>query len=677
MKPPILNTLFRKKRRSTMSVPSFQSDTIERQAMFNRRIFMMGSVIAFGLFALTGRLMHLQFIQGGRYRKLSEANQYNFRIIPPQRGNILDREGRVIAGNRPSFRVMIMANEVKDIDSTLDQLTFILPQIATSRRRILRSINENQRYVPTLVAADLNWEDFSKVSLYAAEIPGVVADMADIRVYQHGGAFSHVVGYVSRMSGKEYKKEAEAAEKEGDTADALLLHPSFRIGKTGIEKAYDLELRGVAGAHKVEVNSLGQVIADDMDGSSQPKAGKDVVLNLDLDIQNRALEVFGEESGSAVMMNIETGEVLCMTSTPAFDPNLFVSGISTKAYSLLRDYERIPLLDKAIGSTFAPGSTFKTLVAVAALESGLDPKIVHTCHGNFPFGNHVFRCDGVHGSQDLHSAIVTSCDVYFYKTALAIGPTKIAAIAKKFGLGQIFDIPIQGQKAGVVPDEAWKKAYYEKRQPNNTKWWPGETPSMGIGQGYTNINALQNCVMVARLANGRKAVVPRLVKSVGGEPVAYPAFENLQVDPGHIDFVRAAMADVVTQGTAARSGQLGLGPIMMAGKTGTAQSHTYAKGAHATLHMAWEKRDHAWFVAFAPADKPKYACAVIVEHGGWGASAAAPKAREIMRVALLKDPEIRKRILSSGATDANLDINAKAPDDPSVSSGTSSSTTNQ
>lgn len=625
-----------------MAEPSLVfTDVNERQGMFTRRAFLMGGVVAFGLFALTGRLAHLQLVQGGKYRKMSISNQFNFRVVPPPRGDILDRNGKLIAGNRPSFRVMIETNEVKDIDATLDQVSYILPKTVSSRRRILRDINQNLRSVPTLIAGDLSWDDFSRVSLYANDIPGVVADMDQLRAYYYGGAFSHVVGYVSKINAKDM-----AAEETDPNADLdLLHHPSFRIGKAGIEKAYDKILRGTKGGKKVEVDAQGRVVGEDGEGSLAPVPGKDITLTLDADIQARAVEVFGEDSGAAVMMNIHTGEVLCMTSTPGFDPNLFVSGIPSKVYRLLADYDHIPLLDKALSGTYPPGSTFKCVVSMAALEHGYDPATTHTCNGSFPFGGHVFHCDNRHGTLDLHRAIVTSCDVYFYQCALAVGPTKIAETARKLGLGDIFDIGIKGQMPGVVPDEAWKAKYFAKKGPDYTRWWPGDTPSIGIGQGFVSVNPLQNCVAVARIANGQKKVLPRLLKAIGGEDIKYPEFESLGVDPNHAAFVRAAMGDVVTSGTAARSGQLDLGPIVMAGKTGTAQSHTIVGGSRATLHMEWEKRDHAWFVAFAPADKPKYALSVLVQHGGWGASSAVPKAREIMRTALLKDPEIQKRIV--------------------------------
>ncbi|ESQ83608.1 hypothetical protein AEAC466_13110 [Asticcacaulis sp. AC466] len=632
-----------------MAEPSLVfTDVNERQGMFTRRVFLMGGFVAFGMFALTGRLAHLQILQGSKYSKLAAANQFNFRLIPPPRGNIYDRNGKLIAGNRPSFRVMIETNEVKNIDDTLDEVSYVLPQTLSSRRRILRDINQNQRSVPTVIASDLSWEDFSHVSLYANDIPGVVADMDEVRAYYYGGAFSHVVGYVSKISQKDLTDETGVSQTDFN----LLHHPSFRIGKQGIEKAFDRDLRGTPGGRKVEVDSRGKVVADDEEGNIAPVPGKDVVLTLDADIQSRAVEVFGQESGSAVMMDVRTGEVLCMTSSPGFDPNLFVSGISSKAYKLLADYDHIPLLDKALSSTFPPGSTFKTMVALAALENGYDPNTIHVCNRHWPWGGRVWGCDDAHGALNLHQAIVTSCDIYFYQCALSVGPDKIAAMARKFGLGDIFDIGIAGQKAGIVPDSAWKKKYFAKRNPANTKWFPGETPSMGIGQGYTNLNPLQLCVMVARLANGRKALTPQLVKSVGGVDRVVKEFPDLPADPAHIDFVRAAMADVVTSGTAARTGKLDLGPIMMAGKTGTAQAYDYkgGRGAHGAVGD-WKLRDHAWFVAFAPADAPRFAMSVLVQHGGFGAASAAPKAREIMRLALLKDPETQKRIVSINPAD--------------------------
>jgi penicillin-binding protein 2 len=423
----------------------------------------------------------------------------------------------------------------------------------------------------------------------------------------------------------------------------LLHHPGFRIGKQGVEKSQDINLRGKAGGQKVEVDSRGRVVRKDPRGDVQPVPGKDIVLSLDADIQNRALEVFGEDSGAAVVMDCRNGDVLCLLSAPSFDANLFVKGVPAADYKALADYERKPLLNKALTATYPPGSTFKTMVALAALENGYDPKTVHVCNKAWAWGGRVWHCDEAHGAQDLRGAIATSCDIYFYQCALAVGPDKIAATARHFGLGEIFDLGIPGQKAGLVPDTAYKRRTFK----HDPVWHAGETPSMGIGQGYLNLNAMQLCVQAARLANGVKALNPRLIRSIGGvlQPAGNEA-PDLPFQKEHIAFVRDAMAAVTSgNGTAAATAQLGLGPVKMAGKTGTAQAHNYLSGhgAHGAVGE-WALRDHAWFIAFAPYDDPRYALSVLVEHGGFGAAAAAPKAREIMRVALLKDPEIRARI---------------------------------
>jgi penicillin-binding protein 2 len=616
----------------------------ERQAVFSRRIFLMGGVAGIGLGALAGRLAQLQLVQNDQYKRLSDKNQFNYRLIVPARGLITDRYGTPLASSRANFRVLVSRDNLKDLDTTLDGLGQIIPLGPDRRRQIEKEMRDGPRSAPVAVADDLSWEQFAAINVRAPELPGVTAESGEARVYPYGGAFGHVLGYVSKINAEELKAQ-------GPNPDRLVTHPSFRIGKTGIEKAFDKDLRGVAGGQKLEVDVKGRVVHTDPKGDRTPVQGKTIQLTLDADIQNRAIEVFGEESGAAVMMDCRTGDILCLASAPNFDVNEFARGISGDHYAALNAYDHKPLLNKATLGTYPPGSTFKTMVALAALENGYDPNTTHTCGGSFAFGNHVFKCDKSHGTLNLHQAIVTSCDVYFYQCALTCGPDKMAAVARDFGLGEIFDIHIQ-QKAGVVPDQAWKARRF-KKDPANQKWFPGETPSMGIGQGYTNINPLQSCTMVARLANGRKAILPRLVHSIGG--VVQPSgadVPDLPVNPDHLAFVQKAMADVVLSGTAAATAKLGLDPIVMAGKTGTAQSHTYGGGHGANgARGEWALRDHAWFVAFAPADNPRYAISVIVEHGGFGAEAAAPKAREIMRVALLKDPEMRARILHPDAPD--------------------------
>jgi penicillin-binding protein 2 len=558
-----------------MNEPSiFFTEVNERQGVFHRRAFIMGGVVGAGLLALGGRLAELQIVDNTRYKALAASNQYNYRLIPPPRGRILDRNGVEIASNRPNFRLLLLKDEAPDVDVVLDKVSELMPITPERRRQIIRQLQESQRFVPVAVADDMTWEEFARINVRAPELPGLQATMGEARVYPFGGAFSHVVGYVSRVSDEDIKKA-------GDNPDPLLLNPGYRIGKTGIEKALDVELRGKAGGQKVEVDSKGKVIREDPSGDVAPIPGKDVTLTLDADIQNRALEMFGDNSGAAVMMDCRNGDVLCLLSAPSFDANQFVSGVPAAEYSALAGYDHKPLLDKALAGLYHPGSTFKTMVSLAALEAGVDPKHTYTCNGSFSFGNHVYHCDQHHGTLDMKGAIVTSCDVFFYQTALVVGPDKIADVARRFGLGQIFDIGVSGQKEGIVPDIAWKKAYMSKRG-MDTKWYAGETPSMGIGQGYTDVNALQLCVMSSRLANGQKALNPRLIQKIGNvEQPLGSAAPDLPFNPDHINFVRAAMASVANdvKGTAYAAGQLGLGPIKMAGKTGTAQS-VQGKTAH-------------------------------------------------------------------------------------------------
>jgi len=623
-----------------MIEPSIYFDEVnERQATFHRRAFLFGGVTGVGLLALAARLGDLQILEADRYKFLSEHNEFEFRLSPPPRGLILDRNGVVLASNRPAFRLLVATDENVDVDAMLANLAQLVPMDDARRQRLAVDIANAPRRAPVAVVEDMTWEEFSRVNVRAPELPGVTADMGEVRVYPFGGAFTHVVGYVAKVN-------ASDIAKTGPNADPILLNPGFRIGRQGIEKAYDLDLRGKAGAKKVEVDVKGRVVREDPGGNLPSTPGAPIRLTLDADIQNRALEVFGDDSGAAVMLDCRSGDVLCLASTPSFDANRFVKGLTGPEYKALSEYDRKPLFNKALTATYPPGSTFKTMVALAALEAGVDPHRTYVCNKAWSWGGRVWHCDAAHGVQDMHSAIKTSCDIFFYQTALSVGPDRIAAVARKFGLGQTFDLGIPGQKPGIVPDSAYKRRFF----PHDPVWHAGETPSMGIGQGYVSVNAMQLAVMVARLANGAHALNPRLVHSIGDtvQPSG-AAVGELPFAREHLDFVRTAMASVANDagGTAFKQSQLGLGPIKLAGKTGTAQSHGYT-GGHGEhgAQGAWALRDHAWFIAFAPYDDPRYAMSVLVEHGGFGADAAAPKAVQLMRIALLKDPEVRARIVA-------------------------------
>lgn len=619
------------------------SDPNQRQGAFLRRTLVFGGLTALGGIALVGRLGQLQVVQAQEYATLASNNQFNFRLVPPPRGRVLDRNGVVIAGNRPSFRVLVVRDETKDLDQTLDLLGRLLPDTVDRRRTIIRDVNAAPRFSPVPVKTDLSWDEFARVNLYANELPGVMADMHDARFYPFGGAYAHVIGYVAKPNDRDIK----AIRDRGETVPELLYNPGFRIGRSGLEKALDMDMRGTEGGNRVEVDVRGRVVAEDVGGSRAPVPGKDVVLTLDNDIQNRALEVFGEEAGGCVVMDIRNGDILAMVSSPSFDPNLFVEGVPSRTYRALADYERRPLTDKAMTGTFAPGSTFKPVVGLAALKRGVSPDRRIVCTGGYYLGRR-FACLGRHGAQDLRSAIKNSCNVYFMTLAVEMGPDAVAQTARDLGFGQTFDIGISGQKPGLVPDTQWRR---DNPVRGDGKWYPGETPSYAIGQGALNVNALQLAVYTSRIANGQKAVVPRLIKSIGGvEQAPGAAFADLPYDAEWLKILREGM-EAVTDigGTGFRNSQLGLGPIRMAGKTGTAQARNYGAGSRKGAGRPWAEKDHNLFIAYAPTDAPRYAVAVIVQHGGLGGgTAGAPRAREVMRVALLKDPEIRTRLEQAG-----------------------------
>ena len=612
------------------------SEVNERQGSFLRRTFLLGAGSLLGLGVLGARLAHLQLIDQRRYASAASANRFNDRLRVAPRGRITDRNGVMVAGNRPSFTVSIVRDATQDLDATLDLVTRLLPETAERRRRIIREVNAAPRFAPVPVKTDLTWEEFARVSLFVNDLPGVLATMDDVRFYPFGGSFAHAVGYVAKVS----DRDVEALREEGEEPPAIFYHPGFRIGRQGIERSLDEELRGQPGYERVEVDAEGRVRGADDEGSQAATPGAEVVLTLDADAQNRAIEVFEQESGAAVAIDCRTGDILCMASAPSFDPNLFVSGVPSAIYRAWADYERNPLLDKAVTGTYAPGSTFKPVVGMAAMLRGADPNRLITCNGGYYLGRR-FACTGRHGPQDMKNAIKNSCNVYFMTLAVEIGPDAIAEVARHMGFGREYEIGVGSQNEGIVPDRAWKRA-----NPYNGDgtWYPGESPSYGIGQGAVAVNALQLAVYTARLANARKMIMPRLIKSVGGVERPQAEFEDIGYDFDKMRVLQEGM-ELVTDagGTGFRNSQLGLGTMRMAGKTGTAQVRNYTTAARGR-GGDWSSRDHNLFIAYGPIDDPRYAISIIVQHGGRsGGAIAAPKAREIMRTLILKDPELLAR----------------------------------
>jgi penicillin-binding protein 2 len=599
-----------------------------RYKTFTRRAMLLGGMQTAAFAVLGGRMYYLQVMKTDEYRTLAEENRINVRLIAPLRGRIVDRFGTLLAANRQNYRAVLVAEQTPDIEETLDKLSRIIEITPYDRRKIMRDIARSPRFLPVTVSEDLTWEQFAQVNINEPDLAGVQPDVGETRHYPFGPELAHVVGYVTPV----YQKDLD-----NDPDTPLLKLPGFRIGKSGIEETYDSKLRGTAGASHVEVNAFGRVIRELSKDPGTP--GSEIVLTLDMEVQKFACERLKDESASAVVMDCHTGEVICFASTPGFDPNAFNMGLSQSQWNALVENPYKPLTNKALAGLYPPGSTFKTVTAIAALEAGVDPMRTVTCTGKYAFGNHLFHCwkkEG-HGSVNMHDGIKHSCDIYFYDTARRVGIDAISKVAREFGLGQTYSLEIPGEKAGVVPSREWKRAV------TGTGWQQGETLITGIGQGFLLTTPLQLAVLASRIANGGYAVTPRLTRAIGGELQPIPLAPKMDVNPDWVKLVQAGMNGVSNEpgGTAFRS-RITQAGMELAGKTGSAQVRriTMAEregGVRKNETLEWRLRDHALFICFAPVAAPQYAMSVVIEHGGSGSGAAAPAARDIMLKVLTRN----------------------------------------
>ena len=604
-----------------------------RYNLFSRRVAILGGGKMVLLSLLAGRMYQLQVIESDKYTTLAEKNRINLRLLPPPRGRILDRYGRPLAINQENYRVSLVAEQVQDVDAILNALSRIISLGDHERQRIMREVRRRRGFVPVTVRENLQWEDVSRIEVNAPDLPGLSIEVGHSRQYPFAHDFSHVLGYVSAVSEKEL------------TGDPLLELPGFKIGKNGIERVFDLNLRGKAGNSQVEVNAVGRVIRELSRQEGQP--GDDLRLTIDRDLQKLAADRLKEEkSAAAIVMDIHNGDVLVLSSVPGFDPNEFVTGLSSRSWRQLVNDPYTPLINKAISGLYAPGSTFKMIVALAALEAniiGPDHKVF--CRGHTQLGNARFHCWKRHGHgwQDMYEALKNSCDVYFYDIAKRVGVDRIAEMAVKFGLGSKTGVDLPSEKGGVIPTRAWKKAVIGEA------WQQGETLISGIGQGFILTTPLQLAVMTARLANGGLAVTPRLVRPVQTEAADdAPTFGSLGVSRRSLDIVREGMNQVTNlQGGTAYQARISEKGMEMSGKTGTAQVRRISKAERETRVLKnherpWRERDHALFVGYAPSDNPRYAVAVVVEHGGRGSKVAAPIARDLLLATQKRDPSNRE-----------------------------------
>ncbi|MES1991418.1 MAG: penicillin-binding protein 2 [Pseudomonadota bacterium] len=592
-----------------------------RYQTFTRRALILGGAQAAAFTLLGSRLYYLQISKTDEYTMLAEENRVNVRLLAPLRGRVVDRYGTVLASNRQNYRAVMISEQTPNVEDTLDRLARIVEITPEMRRRIMRDIARAPRFMPVMVAENLTWEQFAQINVNQPDLAGLQPDVGETRFYPYSDELAHVVGYVTPVYQRDIDKDPD---------EPLLKLPGFRVGKSGIEQHYDDKLRGNAGASHVEVNAYGRVIRELSKDNGKP--GEEIVLTLDMEVQKFACKRMKDESASAVVMDIHTGEVITYVSTPAFDPNQFNTGYGVKAYKALLDNPYLPLTNKAIAGLYPPGSTFKTITSIAALKDGIDPKQTVRCNGKYPFGNHVFHCwkkEG-HGNMNMHDGIKHSCDVYFYDVARRVGIDKIAAVAKDFGLGETYDFEVRGEKPGIVPSQAWKRAVMGEG------WHQGETLICGIGQGFLLTNPLQLATMMARIANGGMAVKPRLTRAIGAEMIQMPPAPMIDVDPAFLKIVQDGMNGVSNEpgGTAFRSRITEVG-YELAGKTGSAQVRRISMaeregGVRKNDTLEWRLRDHALFICFAPVAKPQYALSLVIEHGGSGSGAAAPAARDIM-----------------------------------------------
>lgn len=580
---------------------------------FTRRAILLGGAQLGVAGLLFGRMAWLAIAQKDKYDRLAESNRVQSQILPPRRGWIVDRNGKPIAVNRPSFRVDLIPDRLQDPDQAIDELRQILSLSHDDVKRIKDALDKAPGYQPVPVIEGLDYERFARVTLRQAELPGVAPTSGFSRYYPQGAAVGHLVGYVGPASADAYQK----------SHDPLLITPGFKIGKEGLEKTMEPLLRGQPGAKRTEVTAHGKLVAD---LTTRPeKMGGTLQLTIDAGLQEYTARRLGPNSGSVSVVDCQTGGLLAMCSIPSYDPNIFSDGISTTEWAMLSANDHLPLMNKTLLGLYPPGSTVKPMMALALMQWGVDPEETVNCSGVYRVGNGLFHCwrHSGHGPINMRRAIAQSCDVYFYTMGRRIGIDKIAPMARSLGLGEKFDLPVPMQRYGTVPDSDWKLRRFK------SNWTTADTVNASIGQGYMLINPLQLAVMASRIASGSR-LAPRLI----GNRRYGPQGGSLNIPPSHMEVVHSGMRDVINGGGTAGKARLPLQGTEMAGKTGSAQVRRITMadrraGRTNTEALPWRYRDHAHFIGFAPVEEPRYAIGVTLEHGSHG-PIAAEVARDVM-----------------------------------------------
>lgn len=585
-----------------MKIPGLKSKTLTEASQtltFSRRAMVVGGLQGLIGATLIGRMAWISVAENEKYTLLSESNRVNLTLIPPRRGWIIDRNGRPLANNRTDFRVDLIPQRLVDADETVRQLAHLLKLEPDDVERIREELEKSAGFRPVQVADKLTYDQYAAISVRLPDLPGVAPSQGFSRNYPGGASVGHLLGYVGAATAEDYKARR----------DPLLITPGFKVGKDGLEKAFDRPLTGKPGAKRVEVTARGKIMRELTTRPDSP--GRSIKLTIDAGLQEFAGRRLATQSGSVVVVDCRNGDVLALASMPSFDPNSFSDGISHLEYEMLSKDDHVPLRNKTLQGLYPPGSTVKPMVALALLEAGISPTETVTCGGAIRVGNTLFHCHKRrgHGPLNMRGAIAQSCDIYFYQMAQRIGMDRIASMARRVGMGQKFDLPFPSQSYGTVPDPAWKERKYKQ------KWQVYDTVNATIGQGYMLINPLQMAVMAARLATGQQ-LMPNFLF---GAPHAAP--QPVGVSEEHLVVIRDAMNAVVNGGGTGAAARSSIPGVMIAGKTGTAQVRRItmterAGGVRGNAGLPFKLRDHALFQGFAPFDNPRYAIACIIEHGG-------------------------------------------------------------
>jgi len=587
---------------------------IRKNKIFNRRALILGAAQSTLASALVMRLSYLQLWKHEEYAIQSDSNRIKPMINPAPRGTVFDRNGFPMTKNDSNYRLLLYLERKRNVDVLIEKLSEILDLTAENKNIFIAKVKNARRKSVISLIDNLGWDDLARIETNSHLLPGISIESGIIRRYPYPNETAHFLGYVSLPS----EKEIDGGEQN------LFMHPDFRMGKFGIEKTFDEALRGKYGVKYVEVN-VHEIPLRTL-SIKPPVEGSRLHLTIDFDLQKFVTERIKNDVASVVVMDVKTGEILAYASSPTFDPNNFVEGVSREYWKQLNDDPRKPLSNKPISALYPPGSTFKLMVALAALESGFNPSTRVYCNGGYQFGRRIFHCwkEGGHGSLDLMGGIMNSCNTYFFTAANQIGYEKFTEMAKRFGYGEKFDISLYGAKSGNVPTDEWKRKTF--KQP----WVGGDTLNTAIGQGMVLATPLQMAIVTARIANGGVPIKPYLVRNhnINGQ------FDLLKDEPlakkAHLEFVQEGMRRVVNEpGGTAYGKRIGVEGFEMAGKTGTSQVVSKREKEMTKAENA-ANANHAIFVGFAPVGNPKYAISVVVEHGKSGSGTAAPIAKDII-----------------------------------------------